>query len=237
MTMGGSGTEVGQPAGEPLGSALRRSRGAIAAAALAAAALVGGDLLLSALGRHSDLQRCAMAAAAIVLFGWLARWRWRGLGLRLRPVQGWGHWAKWTAKLGAVIVLLFMALPIWLIRAGMLQVPAWSSPLFTEPWQALAWLPHACLVTPVTEEFIYRFVLCVPVAAAVGERSAIVASGLAFALLHVLYGCPAPDNLLAGFILGWAFVKSRSLALPILLHALGNLLVAAYHIALLQFVL
>ena len=48
-------------------------------------------------------------------------------------------------------------------------------------------------------------------------------SGTIFAGLHVLYGSPSPENLLGGFILSWAFLKSGTLIVPIALHSLGNL--------------
>ena len=34
---------------------------------------------------------------------------------------------------------------------------------------------------------------------------------------------PGPDNLIAGFFLAWAFLKSGSIIVPLALHALGNL--------------
>ena len=53
------------------------------------------------------------------------------------------------------------------------------------------------------------------------------ASGLLFGGLHVLYGNPGPDNLVAGFFLAWAILKSGSILVPLALHALGNLCVIA----------
>jgi len=38
----------------------------------------------------------------------------------------------------------------------------------------------------------------------------------------ILYGNPSPENLLGGFILCWAFLKSQTLVVPLLLHAGGN---------------
>jgi membrane protease YdiL (CAAX protease family) len=46
-----------------------------------------------------------------------------------------------------------------------------------------------------------------------------------FALLHHRYGNLSPENALAGLLLGWAYLRSGSLALPILLHSVGNALV------------
>jgi membrane protease YdiL (CAAX protease family) len=46
----------------------------------------------------------------------------------------------------------------------------------------------------------------------------------AFAALHLIHGNPSPENLAGGLILAWVYLKSEGLALPILLHSLGNLL-------------
>jgi CAAX protease family protein len=46
----------------------------------------------------------------------------------------------------------------------------------------------------------------------------------AFAALHLIYGNPSPENLAGGLFLARVYLKSEGLALPILLHSLGNLL-------------
>jgi len=68
--------------------------------------------------------------------------------------------------------------------------------------------------------------------ALLGPRGTIVASGLLFGALHVLYGNPGPDNLLAGFLLAWTYLRSGSILVPFALHALGNLGVLASWVAL-----
>jgi uncharacterized protein len=60
-----------------------------------------------------------------------------------------------------------------------------------------------------------------------GPWRAIAASGAVFALLHVAYGNPSPENLLGGFFLAWAYLRSGSVWLPVLLHSAGNLLCLA----------
>jgi membrane protease YdiL (CAAX protease family) len=59
--------------------------------------------------------------------------------------------------------------------------------------------------------------------ALLGARLCIGVSGVIFAGLHFLYGNPSPENLLGGFILTWANLKSGTLIVPISLHAVGNL--------------
>ena len=56
----------------------------------------------------------------------------------------------------------------------------------------------------------------------------IILSGTVFALAHLVGGNPGPDNFIAGFILAWAFLKSGTLLIPILLHFAGNLCVFVF---------
>jgi membrane protease YdiL (CAAX protease family) len=41
--------------------------------------------------------------------------------------------------------------------------------------------------------------------------------------MHIVAGVPSPENLVGGFFLAWAFLKSSSIAVPVVLHSLGNL--------------
>ena len=82
-----------------------------------------------------------------------------------------------------------------------------------------------CVAAPVLEELIYRLALCLPLVGIVGRRWTILLSGVVFAALHFRHGNPGPSNFIAGFILGWAYLKSGNLLIPIILHSLGNLCV------------
>ena len=57
----------------------------------------------------------------------------------------------------------------------------------------------------------------------------IVASGMIFGALHGLYANPAPDILIAGYFLGWAYLKSGTISVPVVLHSRGNLCVVVTH--------
>ena len=50
-----------------------------------------------------------------------------------------------------------------------------------------------------------------------------IAGGIVFAALHFAYGSPGLDNFLAGYILAWAYIKSGSIIVPVVLHSLGNM--------------
>ena len=90
---------------------------------------------------------------------------------------------------------------------------------------------HMCVAAPVLEETLYRLLVCVPLAGWRRPWLAIAASGLLFAALHFLYGNPSPENMIGGLILAWAYLKSETIVVPVLLHALGNLLVLAMQVA------
>lgn len=64
----------------------------------------------------------------------------------------------------------------------------------------------------------------------IGSFRTVVVSGSLFAIAHFVGGNPGPDNFVAGFLLAWAYLKSGSLLIPILLHALGNLCVFVFAI-------
>jgi membrane protease YdiL (CAAX protease family) len=79
-----------------------------------------------------------------------------------------------------------------------------------------------CVTAPLAEEVVYRLAFCPPFAALLGGRLCVLLNGSLFGGLHVLYGNPSPENLLGGFILCWAYLKSETLLVPLLLHAGGN---------------
>ena len=64
-----------------------------------------------------------------------------------------------------------------------------------------------------------------------GPKCAIAANGLIFGALHVLYGKPGTDDMVAGFFLAWAYLKSGSFVVPVVLHSLGNLSVLGVRVA------
>ncbi len=174
--------------------------------------------------------RCSLALLASLVLALVAVDMKAGasLGFRVSPRPGWGYWAKAALVLG---VLLFVVLAATgAVVFGVLQYPIPSS-LFTRTWEfgpAFIWM---CVVSPLFEEVIYRLVVRPPAVAWLGPRGCILASGTIFAGLHVLYGSPSPDNLLGGFILARAFLKSGTLIVPIALHSLGNLGAFVAHVA------
>lgn len=85
----------------------------------------------------------------------------------------------------------------------------------------LSRLPASALerqMSNVLEETIYRLAPCAPLAIVLGPWRAIAVSGLVFGALHVVAGNPSPENVVGGFLLAWVYVKSGSIAVPVLLH-------------------
>ncbi len=210
----------------PIGSAFRRSRGILIASSLVGILAVGLDMLLFLLGvSYWDYEPALVLGAAAVL-GFMAKWDRASLGLRMPSVRRSGYLIKIALFLGG-IVSLFSICALGLL--WLLDVPI-DLRLFTHRSQLLPWLWSACILAPVFQEGMYRFALCTPLAALLGRWGAILISGAAFSALHFVYGIPGPDNLIAGFLLAWVYLKTRSILVPIILHSLGNLCVFVFQV-------
>ena len=146
------------------------------------------------------------------------------LGFNPRPVQGWGFWfrlALWfSLVIGVVSLICFIVY----------RVNGWTIPIYkTHP--SLGMLIGMCIDSPVSEEVIFRSLLTVALLPTLGEWGTILAGGILFSLLHVLHGNPGPDNQIAGFMLGWSFIKSKTILVPLAMHAGGNLIALGIQIA------
>jgi membrane protease YdiL (CAAX protease family) len=147
----------------------------------------------------------------------LARLDRASIGLAApKPSVRW--WLRATVLVGGAFVVVVIAV------AGVLYASGWELPLGTPPPLDTA-LWDGCVVAPLVEEPVYRLALCAPLAAIAGRWPTIIVSGIVFAFLHHRYDVLAPDNALAGLLLGWAYLRSGSILVPIFLHALGNALV------------
>jgi uncharacterized protein len=194
----------------------------------AAVALTFTALDLLDAGAWASWSRFTPLALGVALLVGLAGGDRAGLGLRLRPVQGWGWWIKAALGLGAVVVG-FGALAVGALSlAG--RDPLVFPPGFSVADQ-LARLPFACLFSPAVEEGVYRLLLCAGLVALLRPWGAVVASGAIFAALHFRYGNPSPDNFIGGYLFAWAYLKSESLAVPVALHAVANLCATAINVA------
>jgi len=136
-----------------------------------------------------------------------------------RPRDGWAPW--WRVSMWVLLGSASMLIPVMMfaVRIDPSLAPA---PLDGQAF-LLALFP-ACVLAPLTEEGVYRWLFCSGFAARFTPWLVVALSGTLFAGLHVLYGNPALTNLLAGYLLAWVYLASGSLLMPILWHSAGNLL-------------
>jgi hypothetical protein len=177
----------------------------------------------------------ALAAVALLVVGSGAL-RWRDMGLR-QPDRGRAA-ALTDIALGAALAVptLFLAGVIAIVLVGLLGVePEPIIPLTPDPDILLASLVAAVVVAPIWEELFFRGFATTAWARMTGTRAAIVRGAVFFALVHVLtglggdVGTAARVALIAfsvrlpvGIVLGWLFLRRRSLLAAIALHATYN---------------
>jgi uncharacterized protein len=199
---------------------------------LAAAAAAGADYALIGTGQYASWELYSLAALATVPSVAAAIYLGdrEAFGFRLSPIQGWAWWAKASIVLGGIVLLASLAAAAVIL--GLLRYPIPPNRFHihasADLWWFFWWM---CIRAPIVEEVIYRLAICPPVTAWLGPNAAIAISGLLFAAGHVLSGNASPDNLLAGFLLAWAYLKSGTLVVPLALHSLGNLFAFAVQAA------
>jgi membrane protease YdiL (CAAX protease family) len=169
--------------------------------------------------------RGVLALLALASNLWLVQGDMASVGLVL-PVQGWRYWARMALLIGLLVAAcIVVGLGAWVATGHELQIYA------TAPRNLGEAFLRMCVLAPVLEETIYRLAVCVPLCVCLGPWKTIAVSGLAFAALHVAYGNPSPENMVGGLFLAWAYLKSESIVVPVLLHGLGNLVALAAQIA------
>lgn len=204
----------------PIGQSLAKPPYKLAVAISVGLIAVAGDLIF--VGQHLWYERGLLPLIAVIAFVQLADGDLSSLGLRVLPIQGWPYWLRATIWL-AVAMGVFATAWVWILMSGEYDLPVITTP----PSTAGQRFWDMCIYAPVLEESIYRFALCIPIVALVRPWVAILASGLAFSLLHFVSGNPSPENAIGGFLLAWCFLKSGSIYLPLILHSLGNSVVLA----------
>jgi membrane protease YdiL (CAAX protease family) len=154
---------------------------------------------------------------ALLVFLHLLQGNLKAMGLQPTAKQSLGYWVRVTVGINCIVVLVCIAVAAGLLATGH-KVPVYPTSPSVLGTRSVA----MCLYYPILEEGIYRLILCIGVAMLFGRWTAILISGLAFALLHWIYGDPSPENQIAGFLLAWTFFKSETIVVPLALHALGN---------------
>jgi membrane protease YdiL (CAAX protease family) len=161
---------------------------------------------------------------------------WREMGLRLpgpgegSPLGdvGWG--------IALAVPTLFGAAFLAAILIALLGVaPTAPLPPARDPGGVLVNLLVAALLAPFWEELFFRGFVTTAWARSAGPRAAIVRGAVFFALIHVItfagsdFGSAIRMAVVAfairlpvGLVLGWVFLRRRTLVAPIALHATYN---------------
>jgi uncharacterized protein len=212
-----------------IGRQLQDSPGRLIIACAIGIAAIIGDLALVWWNPPNSVViegRWLIAVASLAVYLHLVRGDLTSIGLIAKPIQGWRYWVWATSFIGlAVLCCIAVGLSAWVLSGR--KVPIYTIP----PASAARIFFHMCIVAPVLEECIYRLALCVPLAGLSRPWTAIVVSGVVFGALHVVYGNPSPENLVGGLFLAWAYLKSGTIYVPVLLHSLGNFIVWAGQVA------
>ena len=162
--------------------------------------------------------------------------RWSDLGFR-RPGPGEGSLVSdvaWGAAL-AVPAILAAAFLAALLIAVLGTTPEPTLPPTRDPFGATLNVLAAIVIAPFWEELFFRGFTTTAWARTAGPRAAILRAGLFFALVHVItvLGSDFSTALRVAFIafairipvgllLGWVFLRRRTLVAPIALHAVYN---------------
>ncbi len=161
---------------------------------------------------------------------------WREMGFRL-PGPGEGSApadVAWGVAL-AIPTLVGAALLAALLVAILGVVPEAPLPPAQDRAGVLVNLVVAAIIAPVWEETFFRGFVTTAWERATGPRAAIVRGAIFFALIHVItlagndFGTAVRAALIAfavrlpvGLVLGWVFLRRRTLVAPIALHATYN---------------
>lgn len=207
-----------------IGRAFRDDRRSGAIALALAAALVAlqfqGEVLERSWAPHQGGTHLVVVLGVVVALWRLAGRDFDTLGLRIRPEPSWRYWVKAAAMIGLAVSVVCVG---YLLVTGEYETFAISGP-DSDTW--MVEIPDACLFAPTFEELIYRVALCSTLVAWIGRWPTVFVSGGIFGLIHIANGVAGPDNFVAGYFFAWAYLRSGSVAVPIALHAGGNLVVA-----------
>jgi membrane protease YdiL (CAAX protease family) len=164
--------------------------------------------------------RTALALATALFLSEVSRGYPNTLRSPLTPAPNWGFWL-WLgvilAAVGIVAVGIVFTVPHPMLDRMRAEIPRLYPDGIPEA------LYRMCVDAPLVEEVIYRQALCGAMIALAGRGWAIIVSGVVFAGLHWIYGNPSIENQLGGFVLAWMYLRSGTLAIPIIFHSVGNL--------------
>ncbi|MFO1019374.1 MAG: CPBP family intramembrane glutamic endopeptidase [Planctomycetales bacterium] len=181
--------------------------------------------MLAAVDRNEafGLDQTMLALAGLVVCASLVQAP-QEIGLRNVSVSEWWRWFR----LACLFACCLLGIGVILIPVALVL----GQPIFPMRYPfSLNGLIFMCVYAPVTEEVTYRLLLTLACRPTLGTGGTILASGLLFAGVHINGGNPGLDNMVAGFLLEWVFLRSRSILVPIAMHAGGNALAFSVHVA------
>ena len=155
---------------------------------------------------------------------------WKAWGLVGQPALKQLGWALLIVLMISPVIygVMYLALEIYTVLAG--SAPPEHSALLTlrdtavPTWLVVLTCVNAVVFAPVVEELVLRGIL-LPVFVKHFDSAwrGIAVTALLFGLIH--WGVPQtiPSLILFGVVLGYAYLKSGSLMLSILIHAVFNL--------------
>jgi len=190
---------------------------------------------LGVFSSHGENQYAYRLLAAVFLVYWIV---WR----RIAPPESLGLGSRhsirgdllYSVRIGVVVCCILagvLVIALGAIRLFSLKVPL-PPGQFKSTEEFFPFILHACVMAPFVEEFIYRGIFVGLTLERWGLRPTMAASGILFLGLHMVYAGSVLHPLawvqytIAGALLAWVFARRRSLLSVVLLHALGNLLVA-----------
>ncbi len=154
------------------------------------------------------------ASAIVICFVSLALYKW---------VRGWkSRIAFRSPSWGAPFRLLCGYLLLWCVSIAIepviMRLPSDQSVLGSGGWLLLS----AVMLAPLLEEVVFRGYIAGGLRYAYGPIVAWVVSSLAFGLAHG-FAAPAINATLCGLVLGFYYMRYRSITLVVMLHAMNNL--------------
>jgi uncharacterized protein len=183
---------------------------------------------------RTDLVLIAYTIESVLLCFWLLK-NFKRLRIKLKHVIGdLPKNQNWLRLAGLVPLVLMFSIGVSLILSSLLssELPYELERLlsngannsFANSYNFfksnLLDILTACVVAPITEEFIFRGVILQRFSTKWGIRAGLLLSSLLFGCFHSNF----IGLSLFGIILGVFYIKTRSLIVPIAFHALNNIL-------------
>lgn len=115
--------------------------------------------------------------------------------------------------------LIMDILPIWI------KLPSFSSSFYRNEFEQsqILFFIAVAIIGPILEELVFRGIILGYMLKHKSERTAILFAALLFGLMHI-----SPDQVFftfwGGIFLGYTYLKSKNILVPIFFHALNNII-------------